>query len=195
MRMRINLLPTKFSKKRAQNVRDLIVMASVVGATLLGLFIWYSSLNNQLNTVKGNIRQVQNQIDKLSKEVAKVDEFKKNTKVLEDKLAVIEQLKAKKTGPVMVLDELATAITLVGDVWVTDIKESEGVMELSMNALRQDKISDFMLNLESRPKYFKDVKLLVTEAQKEKDSSTYYRFRVSCNVIYAADAQKPAAQE
>ncbi len=191
MRMRINLLPTKFSKKRAQNVQELIIMVVILVVTLAGLFVWYKALDNKLTTAKRNVREVQAQVDKLKQDIAKVDEFKASTKVLEDKLKVIDELKAKKTGPVLVLDELATAITLTGDVWVRRLVEKEGVMELQMSSLRQDKISDFMLALESKAKLFQNVRLILTEAQKDKDKDdTYYNFTVSCEVLYGGQQKQ-----
>ncbi len=194
MRMRINLLPTKYNKKRAQNVHELIIMAVILVVTLAGLFGWYKVLDNKLTVAKRNVKEVQAQVEKLKKDIAKVDEFKASTKVLEDKLKVIDELKAKKTGPVLVLDELATAITLTGDVWVRRLVEKDGVMELQMSSLRQDKISDFMLVLESKSKLFQNVRLILTEAQKEKDKGDiYYNFTVSCAVLYGG--QQKAEQE
>ncbi len=173
-------------------------MGSIIVATIIGLFVWYTILDNKLTSIKKDINTVNAQIATLANVVSKVDEFKANSKVLEDKLHVIDQLKAKKTGPVIVLDELATAITLVGDVWIKSIKEEDGNMELSMSALRQDKISDFMLALEERSKYFKNVKLLLTEMNKnsgKNNNITYVDFKISCTVAYAADSEKPEEKE
>ncbi len=189
MRMRINLLPTKFNKKRAQNVHELIIMVIILAVTLVGLFVWYKALDTKLTVTKRNVREIQAQVDKLKSDIAKVDEFKAGTKALEDKLKVIDELKAKKTGPVLVLDELATAITLTGDVWVRRLVEKEGTMELEMSSLRQDKISDFMLALEKKSKLFQNVHLMLTEAQKSKDE-TYYNFKVSCAVLYGGQQEQ-----
>lgn len=183
MKMKVNLLPTKMSRKKAGAMYELGIMAGAIVATLIGLYMWYYVMDSTRSELNVNINHVKSQISKLKKEVVRVDEFKRKAKSLESKLKVIKDLRARKTGPVKILDDLATTITKVGDVWLLSLNEVEGVMTLEMNSLRQDKISEFMEMLEKESRYFSDIKLVITESKTEKNL-IYYYFKISCKVNY-----------
>ena len=183
MYMRLNLLPTRYSRKRTGTLYELILMISVVVATLLGLYFWYWMTNREINQLMADTSNVRQQIEKLKKEVVRVDEFKKKARALEDKLKVIDTLKDRKSGPVRLLEDLATVVTQVGDVWIEEISEKNDIMTLNMSSLRSDKISEFMEQLETHSRYFEDVDLVVSEAKQEKNL-TYHKFKVKCEVRY-----------
>jgi type IV pilus assembly protein PilN len=183
MHMRINLLPTKVSRKKVGALYELVVMVVLAVMTVLGLYGWYWFMEIKKSDVQRQIADVQLQIDKLKKEVIRVDEFKDKTRNHEDKLKIIDDLKSRKVGPVHLLDDLATIITQVGDIWVLTLTERDGVMQLDMYSLSQDKISEFLDMLGKRSHYFTNIKLLFTEAKKEPEN-TLYHFKVTCSVQY-----------
>lgn len=187
MYMRINLLPAKYSRKRVSALYELAAMAGLVVLTLGGLYGWYWYTSSEIDRLQAEIAGVRGQIERLKKEVVRVDEFKNKARALEDKLKVIEELKVAKSGPVHVLDDLATVLTRVGDVWLTAISDKEGVLTLELCALRHDKISEFMEQLSARSRYFKDIRLVLSEAKEDK-AITFFVFKVTAAVVYDAPA-------
>lgn len=183
MYMRINLLPTKYSRKRTGAIYELVIMVTVLVLTVLGLATWYWLTASEIERTRAQVAQLRREVESLKQEVVKVDQFKTQALDLENKLEVIETLRERKTGPVKLLDDLATVITRVGDVWLEELSERDGVMTLDMFSLRDDKIAEFMQQLERYSEYFTRVSLVLSEARKEKEL-TYYRFRISCQVRY-----------
>src|SRR4051812_10378321 len=105
--IRINLLPVRRSKKRETAQRELAVGGAVAAVVLLGLYIWYAVMASKVSSIEERIAKTQADIKGVEQKIVQVEEFKKKKREFEQKLEVIDDLKAKKTGPVKLLDELA----------------------------------------------------------------------------------------
>jgi type IV pilus assembly protein PilN len=60
---------------------------------------------------------------------------------------VIKELERNKTGPVRLLDEIATAVPK-DKLWLTSLKESGGMLTLTGTAMDNETVALFMTNLE-----------------------------------------------
>jgi type IV pilus assembly protein PilN len=156
---RINLLPVKAAKRLDSARNELLAMLGIVLATLGGVYYWYASSAYEITVLDERIAEVAQDMQVIAKVVAKVDELKKKTQTLEQKLEVIEQLKRQKVGPAKLLDDLATILTAHPKVWLTRIAEKEGVITLEGAAMEPENISEFELALERESRFFKNIKL------------------------------------
>jgi type IV pilus assembly protein PilN len=200
--VRINLLPVKRSKKRDAATRELAIGGSILGVVLISLYVWYAVMESKLQAVNTTIARTTAEIKRIEQDIVKVDEFKRNKRELEQKLAVIEDLKAKKTGPVKLLDELA--LNLPKRVWLTSFEEKGGAMLMEGGAADNDELSDFLSYLTKRTKYFSGVQLLYSEVSQDKAPAApvaagaklqpvsnaatpaFVKFKISGNAVYGS---------
>lgn len=159
--IRINLLPVKRSKKRDAATRELAIGGGVVGVVVVILYVWYAVMDAKLSAVQEMIDKSTAEIQRIEQDIVKVDEFKKKKRELEQKLEVIDDLKAKKTGPVKLLDELA--VNLPKRVWLTSFEEKGGSMIMEGGAADNDGLSEFLSYLTKKSKFFSNVTLIFSE--------------------------------
>ncbi len=198
--IKINLLPVKRSKKRDAATRELAIGGSIAAVVLIGLYTWYAVMDSKLSTVTESVNKSRADIARIEQDIVKVDEFKKKKRELEQKLSVIEELKAKKTGPVKLLDELATSMPK--RVWITSFEEKNGVMIMEGGAADNDELSEFLSYMTKRTKFFTGVTLIYSEttaaaqaapAGTPKDqmlgpNQPYFKFKLSGTAAYAGIA-------
>ena len=198
--IKINLLPVKRSKKRDAATRELAIGGGVAAVVLIGLYTWYAVMDSKLSTVTESVNKSKADIARIEQDIVKVDEFKKKKRELEQKLSVIEELKAKKTGPVKLLDELATSMPK--RVWLTSFEEKNGVMIMEGGAADNDELSEFLSYMTKKTKFFTGVTLIYSEtvplppnvgqsadkSQMLGPTQPYFKFKLSGTAAYAGIA-------
>jgi type IV pilus assembly protein PilN len=154
--IRINLLPVKASR-RQEAVRAELVLAGLV---FLGLAGSLAALTARVHVEVGNMTEendrLTKEIERLKVIVGEVDKAEKLKGDLETKLKAIQDKKKTKTGPVHMLSEIADATP--DRLRLTQLTETDGVLELTGTALSNDVISQFLQNLE-QSQYFENVYL------------------------------------
>src|SRR3954462_549580 len=101
--LRINLLPRKASKKQTTAKNELYIVAASVILLLIGAYVLYWYRGREVDALDARIATAQQEVESLKKDVVRVEEFKKKTATLEQKLQVIEKLKKQKVGPAHML--------------------------------------------------------------------------------------------
>src|SRR5688572_18661044 len=105
--MRINLLPIKASRKQDTARQELLILGGVLAAVFVGLFALQGAMVVEVDDWNERVNAAKVALEAQKKDVTRVQEFKTKAELLETKLRVIDQLKAKKVGPARMLDELA----------------------------------------------------------------------------------------
>ncbi len=182
--IRINLLPVKRSRKRDQAAREGAIGGGVVAFVLVILYVWYLVMGSKISAADERIAKTQSEIKRIEQDIVKVDEFKKKKRELENKLTVIDDLKAKKTGPVKLLDELAANVPK--KVWLQSFDEKNGVMILEGGAGDNDDLSDFLAYLTKRSHFFSKVALVYSEAVQPSatEKYAYVKFKMTGSATY-----------
>ncbi len=147
MMIRINLLPVRQVQKRELGKQFLVLAGIVLFGTLLGNWFWYSTVNGEVEKNQRQIADTQARIDKLQKAIGEVNNINIKKKEIEAKLAVLDDLKKQRAGPVRMLDALSTAIPK--KVWITDFTETGNAIQVRGSAASLDDISEFMRGLQS----------------------------------------------
>ena len=165
--IRINLLPIRAARKKEEVKRQLTLF--ITGLVLLlgtGLFI-YQSKRSVLVEVEEANSKLERQITDLKKVIGEVDEYKVQQEQLEQKLGVIRKLKANKTGPVHMLDELALRIP--EKLWLTSVDQIDDKATIEGISINNEVIATFMSRLEES-EYFTEVYLVSIQAAKTEDA-------------------------
>jgi type IV pilus assembly protein PilN len=187
--IRINLLPVREERRKA-GARNLalVLAAALVGSVLLsGALHW--KVRHDISSTRKLAAATQKEIDRFAPQLKQVEEFKKTKAEIEQKLNVIQGLNEARSGPVHMLDELATHTP--DRIWVSRIEVHSGRMLMEGMSLDNELVALFLTALEESP-YFKAVELVETQA-KEKDGFRLNAFEVSA-VLTSPEAEKRASQ-
>ncbi|MDD2556974.1 MAG: PilN domain-containing protein [Desulfuromonas sp.] len=174
--IKINLLPVKAVQKQIQMRNNLLVTVAML--LLVGgvCYVFQSSITSDIATVEQEINDNRREISSLKKKIGEVNRFKKLQAELHNKLKIMNELRASKSGPVHLMDEVITA--LPEKMWLTSLSEKDGTVHISGVGLTENDVATFMTNLE-RSLYFSKVDLKVTK-QKVQDGLRLQSFDLSC---------------
>lgn len=187
--IRINLLPVRALKKKETTRQMLSVFFLSMGCVALVIFLFHLSLSSQLNKAETQINVYNEEIKQLKIDTKDVNKFKAEKEDLQRRLNIIYTLQRAKTGPVRVLDDLATS--LPGRLWLTSLKEKDGKMELKGLALDNPTIANFMINLE-KSGVIKNVELIISQQLERKDVKLK-EFTLTCIVQYGSSLSGPTS--
>ncbi len=162
--IRINLLPVRAARKKEEVQRQLLVFGFFLLA-LLGISVgWWQATKSTLADVEQQNGKLEEEIANLKKIIGEVEAYKKQEVLLEKKLEVIRNLKANKTGPVHMLDQLATRIP--EKLWLATLAESNKKVTLKGVSINNEVIATFMSRMEESD-YFAEVYLVSIQAREE----------------------------
>ncbi len=158
--IKINLLPTKSSKKRETAIQQLAIAGVILVLTAVVVVSLYVVKRIQVATAKADITAANNKISELKTKIGKLDEIKKMKEQVKKKLNVLSQLRKNKTGPALRLASLSDVTP--EQLWLTNYSESGQDVRLSGIAYTEELIARFMKSLETSNN-FMTVELLVSE--------------------------------
>jgi len=173
--IRINLLPVREERRKASARQlALVLVAALLGSTLLSL-AFHAKVRHDISSTRALTQATQKEIERFGPQLKQVEEFKKTKAEIEQKLGVIQSLHEARSGPVHVLDELATHTP--DRIWISKIAIHDGKLRMEGMSLDNELVALFLTALEESP-FFKNVELVETQA-KEKDGFRLNAFEVS----------------
>jgi type IV pilus assembly protein PilN len=182
--IRINLLPVREERRKAgARQLALALAAALVGSVLLSSAIHWK-VRHDIASAREAAVTTQKEIDRFEPQLKQVEEFKKTKSEIEQKLDVIRGLHEARSGPVHMLDELATHTP--DRIWISKLAVQNGRMLMEGMSLDNELVALFLTALEESP-YFKNVELVETQA-KEKDGFRLNAFEVSA-LLTSPDAE------
>ena len=163
--VRINLLPAKLTKKKIAGKQQLLLFAAVLLLGIVGNLVVAQSRASVLSSGEAKVKRTKEEISRLDKVIGEVAQYKQAKKELEAKLAILDKLKQGRTGPVRMLDSLASITPK--RLWLRKMDEKAGTITFDGSAATIDDVSNFMKALEES-QYFGRVELKKTAAKVEK---------------------------
>jgi type IV pilus assembly protein PilN len=177
--IKINLLPVRAAKKREFGRQQIVLFALILVLAGIGNWFWYSKVNSELNQLDGQITRTKAEISQLEKTIGEVKSIKEDKKALEDKLKILDTLKKGRTGPVKVMDELATIIPQ--KVWINDYAEAGGSVTMVGQASSYEDLSAFSKKLKASTHF---TNITIKTARQRADGTVDWT--ILCNASYAA---------
>ena len=183
--IRINLLPVRQAKKKELGRQQLVLFAGIILVSLVINGVWTFNLKDTLSGKQADVVRRQNEIEQLEKIIGEVNTISQDKKALEDKLAVLDELRKNRTGPVKVLDTLTTV--LPQRVWLIGMDEKGGALVLKGGAINNEDLADLMRELKKSP-FFTEPTLQksVQATDKEQGNSKFIEWELTCGVKYSA---------
>jgi type IV pilus assembly protein PilN len=146
--IKINLFPFRAARIK-ENIRRQVTIY-LLSSVFLILAMSYYSLNYSkvIKSLKRDQESKQNELATFKDTTNKINKLKKNIAEVEVKLNTIRELEKVKTGPVKLLDDIATSVPK-DKLWLTSLKENQGILVLEGTAMDNETVADFMNRLES----------------------------------------------
>lgn len=145
--IRINLLPFRAARKKENVKRQITFFVLVVFLLLAGMAYYFFQLNSRLAGLKEEEGRLRAELATFQETIKRINELEKKIKEIKTKLEVIKTLEKNKTGPVLLLDEIAMAVPK-DKLWLNSFTESKGVLTLTGTAMDNETVALFMTNLE-----------------------------------------------
>lgn len=182
--IRINLLPVRVSKKKAAGKQQLVLFVALVVLGYVGNFVWAQARASELKTRQQKVTRTREEIAQLDRIIGEVKNIKEQQAALREKLDILAQLKAGRSGPVRVMDALATLTPK--RLWISKLDEKGGNATLTGVAATFDDVSAFMTALKGDP-HFGNVELAKTAATQTTTGRKLdlVDFTLNMQIIYA----------
>lgn len=145
MMIRINLLPVRAAKKKEMGKQILVLFAIVLVGAVVGNYMWYANRKAEFDQNAASIRQVQAKIEELKKVIGEVDKINERKAEVEKKLGVLDNLRKGRSGPVKMMDALASSIPK--KLWLKSFTEERSGVKISGSAISHDEVAELMSNL------------------------------------------------
>ena len=184
--IRINLLPVREERRKADLQQQvlLLVLLVVVAVTVIGWM--HFSIRSDIDNAKNQVAQIEASIKTFEPQLKQVEAYKAKKQDVEQKLEVIRGLDRSRSGPVHMMDELATHTP--DRVWLRRLEVSGAHVKLEGKSLDNEIVAAFMTQLTNSP-YFGNVELTSTELESQ-GGFKLHNFQVTATM---EDPHKPDA--
>ena len=164
--IRINLLATERKAAKAaspgiQAGQKMMVMGSLVLVlTVVGVGWRYWAIGQEKAQVAREIDAAKREEARLQEILKQVQEFENRRKVLEARLALIDELRKGQTAPVHMIDQISKALPDM--TWLTQMQQNGYTMTIQGRCLSLTSLSDFIGNLEASRYFIRPVEIIET---------------------------------
>jgi type IV pilus assembly protein PilN len=173
--IRINLLTVdrpQAKKKLSFDVSGhrMTLGCGVILIAALAVVGWrYWSVTQASARVDEEMALAQQETTRLHSVIQQVQKFEQRKAQLQQRVALIEELRKEQTGPVHMLDQISRALPPM--LWLTDLKQGATPAEVLIDGRSTSltSLSDFVSNLEGSGYFKKSIEILNSEADTTKD--------------------------
>jgi type IV pilus assembly protein PilN len=168
--IKINLLAAerKAVKKKlpfqaGQNLTIMCGLILVVAGLLIGWRYW--QLGAESARIDQDISNAQQETARLHSIIQQVQQFEQRRAQLQQRVALIEDLRKNQAGPVHMLDQISRALPSM--LWLTNVKQSPDPNEVLIDgrATSLTSLSDFVANLEASGYFKRSVEIVSTQTE------------------------------
>jgi type IV pilus assembly protein PilN len=168
--IRINLLQADRERARAKTTtfqpgqRLTLLCSLVLVVTGLGLVWWWWALDRQSAQLDAEILKAEREVSRLKTLIEQVDSFEQRKQKLQQRVALIEELRQGQGAPVHLLDQLSRAVPEM--LWLTELTQDEnGELTIAGRCVTLTALSDFVGNLERSGYFAKPVEIVDSQVE------------------------------
>lgn len=198
--IRINLLGTDRLRGRKAPAFDTarrltLVCSLLLVATAAGIGWWYWSLAQESTRLDADIITAQRESARLRTVLTEVQQFEARRTQLQQRVALIEQLRGGQSIPVQLLDHVSRS--LPDQLWLTDFEQKAGAVTLQGRSTTLIALSDFVGSLGSSTLLQKPIEIVDSQVEerrgsKDETAGELIRFTVRAQLTAAAQPKEPA---
>jgi type IV pilus assembly protein PilN len=147
--IRINLLPVR-EARRAANLRQQGVLLGAAMLVACGVCVLlHLSVASSISGEREKIAAAEAELAKLEVARKDVERFQREKEEIEQKLGVIQRLEESRSGPVRIMDEIASRIP--ERLWLAEMDMRGGRLRMKGRSLDNEVVAAFMTSLEASP--------------------------------------------
>jgi len=198
--IRINLLAVEREKRKAAGPRGLsvgqrltIACSIILVAAAVSIVWWFWHLQQVDRQLDRDIAAAEQETVRLREVLGQVQKFSAQQAQLQQRVALIEELRKGQTGPVHMLDQVSRA--LPDRLWLTQMKDDpkDGSTAIDGVATSMTALSDFVANLEASG-YFKRPVEIISSNLENQQGNELVKFTVKATYVAPGSAAAaPAA--
>jgi type IV pilus assembly protein PilN len=165
--IRINLLATERKTARAaaapamQAGQKMMVIGSLLLVlTVAGLGWRFWALGQEEAQIARQIEAEQREEARLQEILKQVEEFQNRRKLLEARVALIDELRKGQSAPVHMVDQISKALPDM--TWLTGMSQNGYTLTIQGRCLTLTSLSDFIGNLEASRYFIRPVEIIET---------------------------------
>lgn len=167
--IRINLLrvetapagPSAFQGLAANRLH--IAGGLIVVGALAGIGWWYASTQARIAAAGVAIQQAQAERQRLTAVLEQIEQFEAQRTQLQQRVALIEQLRTGQHSPVTLLDQVSRS--LPERLWLTGLRQVGATVTIDGRTTTLTSLSDFIGNLENSGAFTRPVEIVTSEVQ------------------------------
>jgi len=171
--IKINLFPT-FETTEGTPVQQYAVLLFVLGVVAMGG--WYLNATSGRADLQEQVSLLETESARLKDLTAQVVAFEQQKRSLEERIAIIERLKANQKGPVELMNIVIGAIPdNPPGLWLTSLVQQEATISIQGRAFDVPFVADFIAALDDTGSFsYVDLEFW------EQDQDNSIRFQLSC---------------
>ena len=164
--IRVNLLATERRAGKAASAgfqagqKMMLIGSVVLVMTVAGVGWRYWAIGQEKAQVAREIEAANREEARLQEILKQVQEFENRRKVLEARLALIDELRKGQTAPVHMIDQISKALPDM--TWLTQMQQNGYTMTIQGRCLSLTSLSDFIGNLEASRYFIRPVEIIET---------------------------------
>src|SRR5262250_49723 len=184
--IRINLLGQTRPKAARRPVDTGAALPAVfIGAGILlgGLVLGYIyySWQSQLAAENTRIKQLQAQKTELQQIKTQVEQFEKQSKVLQTRVETIEKLQRDRTGGQELLDMVANTVSRTENLWLTDLERKGNTLTIEGASASLNSVANFITAMK-RSGYFQKVEIKESKQDDKNNSIQTFLFQMTAEI-------------
>jgi len=184
--IRINLLPTERKKKKvagggaASTGQKMVVACTLIIVGAIAFIGWrYLTLAHESSQLDADLQAAQQETTRLRSIILQVQQYEQRKTQLQQRVLLIEQLRAGQTGPVHMLDQISRSMPQM--LWLTRINQDPKDQSILIDGLSttQNGVTEFVNNLAATQYFRRDIEIVQSQAQPiPQPPGLLYRFQV-----------------
>jgi type IV pilus assembly protein PilN len=153
----------KFTFEIGQKLTILCSLMLIAAVLLTGWRYWM--LRGESARLDADIATAQQEATRLRAVIAQVQQFEARKTQLEQRVALIEQLRRDQAGPVHMLDQVSRAMPPM--LWLTGLKQGADATEIVLDGrcTTMTGLSDFVSNLEASGYFKRSIEIVSSQAE------------------------------
>jgi type IV pilus assembly protein PilN len=166
--IRINLLGTERTRVRkgitfdvGQRLTAAASVVLVVAAVVVGW--WYWSLRSESAQLDADVAAARQEETRLRSLLAEVQQFEEQRAMVEERVALIEQLRSGQSVPVQLLDHVSRSLPDM--LWLTTLQQAGDEVTIQGRSTTLIALSDFVGNLGSSPILQRPIEIVDSQVQ------------------------------
>jgi type IV pilus assembly protein PilN len=174
--IRINLLGVERQQGKRAVAFDIsrrVPLASglILAAALLGLGWWYWSLTDEATRLAADVASAQQELARIRPVLEEVRQGELRRTQLQQRVALIEQLRSGQSVPVQLLDHVSRSLPDM--IWLTEMNQDAGAVTITGRSTTLISLSDFVANLGGNASLLKrPIEIVNSQVETVKDAGS-----------------------